>query len=456
MTGLTAETTLDTKTRHVLRTGSTRRISLQNPNAAVTSSLALPSCNIPSVSLLPIQNLSRWPHFDSSIQCAPFGVSVADLWTSTTPSTASASASPSPSPSPPPPPPPPPTQPSSSLLYFKSTPIMVSQENTTNNQDNTHKPEPELDQMKHKPPRPPMLRPSLKSSRSRSAPSTPVATKSVHFDFPLEHISLFTSNPDKAKSECDEDEDVDVAYFGHDPFVNRYTGGYYYNLNTNNSPKTSPGPVLSLPNWPSDLPVRFFTQMVSLESIIFDPAACALRGAIQVQNIAFQKTVTLRYSTDAWATWTDVGALYKESVGGDCENSALDRFVFFITISPDTDLLTTQFSMAVRYQVREREFWDNNGGKNFRVQWRPPPPPPPLTPSPPQVQAQVHQTDSDQPRTRQERRRTNTVGDLGFRQYTDSQQTFSSFSERYSFEQALSRANTSRTNTIFVGEKAFF
>ncbi|KAI9011897.1 putative phosphatase regulatory subunit-domain-containing protein [Phycomyces nitens] len=387
MTGLTAETTLDTKTRHVLR-GSTRRISLQNPNAAVTSSLALPSCNIPSVSLLPIQNLSRWPHIDTALQCAPFGTSVADLWTSTTPS------------------------------YLKSTPIMVVQD--------AQNPEPEPDQIKQKPPRPPMLRPSLKSSRSRSAPSTPVATKSVHFDFPLEHISLFTSTSDKSRSECDEDEDV--AYFGHDPFVNRYTGGY--------SPKTSPGPVLTLPNWPSDLPVRFFTQMVSLESIIFDPVVYILRGAIQVQNIAFQKTVTLRYSTDAWATWTDVGAIYKESVGGDCENSALDRFVFSINISPATDLLTTQLSMAVRYQVREREFWDNNGGKNFRVQWRLPPQP----------------SDGDV-KTRQDRRRTNTVGDLGFRQHMDTQ-PISSFRERYSFEQALSRANTSRTNTIFIGEKS--
>ncbi|KAI8374239.1 putative phosphatase regulatory subunit-domain-containing protein [Radiomyces spectabilis] len=162
------------------------------------------------------------------------------------------------------------------------------------------------------------LRSSLKSSRSRSAPSTPVATKSVHFDIPLERITLFHEQPERTQA----------------------TSESYTNRDDN-------------------------TWMVTLESLLWDSPEFTLTGTVQVQNIAYRKEVSVRYSLDDWQTSYDVQAVFKESY-----REHMDRFQFQIhlgrVIRP-----YTRISLAVRYHVGGRDFWDNNRGRNFNAHWAP-------------------------------------------------------------------------------------
>ena len=83
-------------------------------------------------------------------------------------------------------------------------------------------------------------------------------------------------------------------------------------------------------------------------------------GTCHVANFAFEKHVMIRYTFDNWSTFTDIDAVYCESLA----DSTVDRFIFeFKWKNNDVDSYSLQF--ALRYSVNDMEFWDNNNGNNY-------------------------------------------------------------------------------------------
>jgi hypothetical protein len=86
---------------------------------------------------------------------------------------------------------------------------------------------------------------------------------------------------------------------------------------------------------------------------------------VRVRNIAYEKLVTARFTTDGWETTVDTQAHY---IGND---GTWDRFAFTISLEWHAGLASPMprtFLLAVRYAVLGvGEWWDNNGGDDFRV-----------------------------------------------------------------------------------------
>jgi len=99
---------------------------------------------------------------------------------------------------------------------------------------------------------------------------------------------------------------------------------------------------------------------VSLENIILRDFG--MFGTVKVRNLAFEKRITIRYTTDGWSTYRDVVGQY---VNGS-HAGFTDTFSFEIAL-PSTLIKDCKLEFAVCYKVHGIEFWDNNSGDNYRV-----------------------------------------------------------------------------------------
>ncbi|KAG7100099.1 hypothetical protein E1B28_001879 [Marasmius oreades] len=145
-----------------------------------------------------------------------------------------------------------------------------------------------------------------------------------------------------------------------------------------------------------------------------------LELTVLVRNVAYEKQVVFRFTMDEWATTSEVGGKYLQSVystggtslsrsqaktvgdvigalgGGETglahsrcvSESALDtpppydRFLITISLSDYLHLENRVMWGVVRYTCPGKgEWWDNNGGKNFRIGWKKVKLPVPVTPS---------------------------------------------------------------------------
>ncbi|TRY55720.1 hypothetical protein DNTS_010289 [Danionella cerebrum] len=116
---------------------------------------------------------------------------------------------------------------------------------------------------------------------------------------------------------------------------------------------TNPG---SLPDFPS----RVSAAKVSLESVQADEFSLA--GLVRVLNLAFEKSVHLRYTLNNWSSFTDSLASYVPN----SSDGQTDQFSFKI-ITPSFLEFGGTLQFAIKYCVGGCEFWDNNSGDNYRV-----------------------------------------------------------------------------------------
>nr|XP_033780541.1 protein phosphatase 1 regulatory subunit 3E [Geotrypetes seraphini] len=133
-------------------------------------------------------------------------------------------------------------------------------------------------------------------------------------------------------------------------------------------------PTFTDPGLAEDFLERVRTQKICLESITVESFFIA--GRIRVLNLAFEKSVSVRYSADGWQTHQDTRALYVPEVSGQRPQPA-DLFSFRLPL-PACPSHTGLLQFAIRYQVGPVEFWDNNQGKDYSLRWqerRPPSPP---------------------------------------------------------------------------------
>ncbi|XP_069094216.1 protein phosphatase 1 regulatory subunit 3E [Pleurodeles waltl] len=110
---------------------------------------------------------------------------------------------------------------------------------------------------------------------------------------------------------------------------------------------------------------RVCAQKVCLESARVE--SFFISGWVRVLNMAFEKQVGVRYTTDNWTTHHDARAAYvpRPAYVG-VPPPRTDRFTFRlplpVCLGPDGSM---QF--AICYQVGAAEYWDNNGGSNYSI-----------------------------------------------------------------------------------------
>ncbi|KAG2211250.1 hypothetical protein INT47_006370 [Mucor saturninus] len=202
---------------------------------------------------------------------------------------------------------------------------------------------------------PTLLKSSLRTPRSASAPCSPTTgLKSVHFNKNnLEDICLFRkAQTPLAISQknifwgTDDDEDSSSS--------------------SSSSSEDEQAPLKSLVfvNWPTRLSdiIDKKTKNIRIEKNAIRLIDDVIVGKIQVRNIDYHKTVTIRYTFDFWETIDNIGANYNQQ--DDHKNNTYDVFSFKINVP--TNATTMYF--AVNYKVGATEYWDNNDGRNYEIQ----------------------------------------------------------------------------------------
>ncbi len=97
---------------------------------------------------------------------------------------------------------------------------------------------------------------------------------------------------------------------------------------------------------------------VSLENIMIK--GNEFLGMVRVRNIAFEKDIFVRYTSNYWHSYNDNDTTHVPN-----EDSAIhDTFTFQISVDPAG---TPDVEFAICYKVQGQEFWDNNQGQNFKL-----------------------------------------------------------------------------------------
>lgn len=204
-----------------------------------------------------------------------------------------------------------------------------------------------------------LVRPALRApSRRRPAsmPGTPTFSKAVHFDAHLEHVRHFLQ----------VDRPLAVSA-GSSPVDNLDSDSEYPFPSSEDDTPRSRSPQY---DWELEASIYEDVARKSLparvERFWLSKDCKALQGSVVVANLAFHKNVTCRFTLDNWKTTSEVAAEYT----GQLHSTNHERWTFTIRLSDMAHLETKTMYLCVRYNVNSQEYWDNNRGANFRVNFR--------------------------------------------------------------------------------------
>lgn len=110
-----------------------------------------------------------------------------------------------------------------------------------------------------------------------------------------------------------------------------------------------------------DLRNRLKAQQVCLETCSVQDHL--LSGTVQVRNICFEKSVSVRITFDSWSSFQDIRCQYLNNVYG-CPDT--DTFAFSVSVPKDL-VSPTRLEFCIKYQTKEQVHWDNNLGRNYRL-----------------------------------------------------------------------------------------
>ncbi|XP_012264336.1 protein phosphatase 1 regulatory subunit 3C isoform X2 [Athalia rosae] len=109
---------------------------------------------------------------------------------------------------------------------------------------------------------------------------------------------------------------------------------------------------------------------VSLENVIVREAEQCLVGTVKVKNLAYDKEIVVRASSDNWQSHEDAHCSYVAQPGAAQAALVLyDTFRFRLTLPPRSE----KIEFCVCYRVGGEEYWDNNEGNNYIVRKKPEP-----------------------------------------------------------------------------------
>ena len=200
-----------------------------------------------------------------------------------------------------------------------------------------------------------LVKPALRGHARRrpsSAPGTPTFPKAVHFNEDIEQVRHFlqVDRPIavSAGSSPVETYDSESDY----PFPETRARNVEWEIRTQNLPPDSLQRQC--------LPIR-------VERITLSNDHKTLLGVVAVANLAFEKSVTARFTFDYWKTTSEIAAEYSTLKPQKGVSDGFDRFQFAIKLSDQTNLQDKTLYLCVRYNVGGQEHWDSNGGKNYQV-----------------------------------------------------------------------------------------
>lgn len=205
-----------------------------------------------------------------------------------------------------------------------------------------------------------VVKSSLKTpnrSRPCSMPSTPTFPKAVHFDAHLEHVRHFLHQ-----------EKPSAVSAGSSP-VESYDGESEFPFPGEDAFRPREPPFeweINLPNFPKDLEARKHLP-ARVERVCLSNDNKNLIGTVAVTNMSFQKSVVVRFTLDYWETVSEVTAEFNSDVRKKQREEGIDRFIFNIKLVDQVNLERKILFFCVRYTVGGQEFWDNNHGFNFQV-----------------------------------------------------------------------------------------
>jgi len=200
----------------------------------------------------------------------------------------------------------------------------------------------------------PALRPASARRRPSSMPGTPVYSKAVHFDSQLEHIRHFLQL------------DRPLAVSANTSPVESHDGDHEFPFGREDQDTPSWEWELRLSNAPKDISSRS-NLPVQLERVFLSADKKVLIGSVAVANLAFQKHVAARFTLDYWRTTSEVVAVYYHDVRRKQAPDGYDRFSFEIKLDDQANLEHKTMFICIRYTVNGQEFWDNNHGMNYQV-----------------------------------------------------------------------------------------
>ncbi|XP_063045369.1 protein phosphatase 1 regulatory subunit 3E [Engraulis encrasicolus] len=88
----------------------------------------------------------------------------------------------------------------------------------------------------------------------------------------------------------------------------------------------------------------------------------SLSGFVRVLNLAFEKSVAVRYTLNNWMSFIDILASYVPH----SSDGVTDKFSFKMVVPTFLESGGT-LQFAIKYSVEGEDFWDNNYGNNYKV-----------------------------------------------------------------------------------------
>lgn len=167
-------------------------------------------------------------------------------------------------------------------------------------------------------------------------------------------------------------ETVKVFKSGEDPFVPEHV--LFRLLVSAELAKKSKGMEISLSYLKPMFSVQpgdctYYTERLHCQQVCLERVLCyepGIIGIVQVVNLAFEKEVSVRYSFTSWKSFSETKAYWVASTSisnGPC----CDTFQFNLPAPPYILHPGAVLEFAVCYKVMGMQFWDNNGGHNYKL-----------------------------------------------------------------------------------------
>ncbi|VDK43112.1 unnamed protein product [Anisakis simplex] len=109
--------------------------------------------------------------------------------------------------------------------------------------------------------------------------------------------------------------------------------------------------------------------MVALENVMLKNDICHMVGTVKVKNIAFEKRVFIRLTSDGWKSFKDSAASFQPS-----SSKAFDTFSFDMEIPSNQNEPNATIEFCVCFEVgpaddesKRSQYWDSNGGLNYQL-----------------------------------------------------------------------------------------
>ena len=217
---------------------------------------------------------------------------------------------------------------------------------------------------------------SLKTGKT--PPGTPGRKKIVRFadvlGLDLADVRTFLDEIPKVPNSAYSDLIYDDVVFHKDPSpvncgVQSWSARYFDN-NRGSSVLQKPDrvlvPLFQQPGGLSNFLDFVRDRKVCLENVVVcDLLNLCIKGTVRVCNLDFHKSVHIRYTTNSWQTYNDLQATY---VPNSCDGFS-DKFTF--TLYCHTLSIGQKIELAVRFQVKGSQYWDNNLGVNYCLECLP-------------------------------------------------------------------------------------